>query len=344
MDFKSLLKETAEQINIQLEDYLEKEVAEAGQVSQKLSPLVELFASQTKGGKRLRGFLTKLGFDLYADSFNPDILKISLACEIFQTAILSHDDIIDKSFLRRGVPTLYQQLGGDHYGVSQAICLGDTGFFIALRLISQTNFPDSLKLKALQSFIDTMLKTAAGQMLDVELSFNLKDATELESLQISHFKTAHYTIIGPLQLGAILAGASDQQLSQIEEFGKTLGIAYQIQDDILGIYGDAQTLGKSVTSDIEEGKPTLLYLEALKRVDLGQKQLLESIYGKKNITEEEASQIREIFTHLGSLDFAQAKAVEYTSKAKQVIPEITQDRQKRQLLEELADFLVNREK
>jgi geranylgeranyl diphosphate synthase, type I len=344
MDFKNYLTATAQEIDKRLVAFLEQQIEESFKVSPRLKPLVTTFSAQSEGGKRLRGCLVRLGYELI-ESFNPEIYQASLAYEIVQTSLLSHDDIIDKSSIRRGKKTMYQSLGGDHYGTSQTIILGDIGFFLSFQLITNADFPVKRKLKALETFNDSLLKTAAGEMLDIEISLKGKeDFSKEDSLKISHLKTAHYTIIGPLQLGASLAGGKDRFLEVLEEFGKNLGIAFQIQDDILGIFGDEKTLGKSTLSDISEGKPTLLYLEALKRANQAQKEVLKDLYGKADITDRAAEKIRELFKDLGALDFANKKALEYVSKAKLVIPKISKDQKKQRLLEELADFLVKRDK
>jgi geranylgeranyl diphosphate synthase, type I len=344
MDFKSYLKEAVEQINKQLKEYLDQEIEEAQRVSAKLTPLVSLFADQSQRGKRLRGCLVKLGFELVSTDETQEIYKASLAYELIQTALLAHDDIVDRSLLRRGQKTMYQALGGDHYGISQTIILGDVGIFLAFRIIVDSNFPEDRKLKALNYFNQSLLKTASGEMLDIEASAKQENFDEKDAIAISHLKTAHYTIIGPMQLGASLAGGDEELLDNIEQFGKNLGIAFQIQDDILGVFGSENELGKSVTSDIEEGKNTLLITEALSKADNERKEFLEQKYGHGEINSEELEKIREIFIKTGALDYSRQKAVEYVSLAKQVIPKLTQNEGKRLLLNELADYLVNRRK
>ncbi len=344
MDFVNFLKDTAQKINSELAIYLEKETADSKKVSSKLAPLVQLFAKHTEGGKRLRGSLVKLGYQLVEPKENEEIYKPALAYEIVQTAILAHDDIIDKSLLRRGKPTLYQELGGDHYGVSQTMILGDIGFFLSFELISQSNFSDQSKIKAIQIFADTLLKTGAGEMLDIEIPHQMRETNEAEVIQMAHLKTAHYTIIGPLQLGAVLAGADQELLNRIEVFGENLGIAFQLQDDILGIYGTESQTGKSITSDIEEGKITLLWSEAVKRANSGQIKLLKELYGKAGLTTKQADQVSQVIIATGALDFTKAKALRYVTEAKKDIPELTNDQQLQKMLFELADFLVERKK
>lgn len=343
MDFQSFLRTTAQEINEETEKFFTDWMLEVGKVSPKLLPLNQAFIDSCDGGKRLRGALVKLGYELAHGSTDPEILKPASAFEIFQTAILIHDDIIDQSPTRRCKPTLYKALGGDHYGISQSISLGDIGFFLAEKLITGSDFPDDRKNKALAFFIKMMLDTALGEVLDVELPHQ-KSITEEDILTVFRLKTARYTIVGPLCLGAILGGADEELLFRLGEFGESLGIAFQIQDDILGVFGDEKVIGKSVASDIEEGKSTLLYLYALKHGDSQQREVLEKYYGRGKIGEKEHEQIKEVFKSTGALDSSCSLGLKYVVQAKKIIREMAIKPEPKKLLLELADFLVNREK
>lgn len=355
MNFRDYLKASAAEVNHELEDCFQKWSEEVEVVSPKLSVLNKAFIRACEGGKRLRGALVKFGYEMVRgkldqmDEFDKEILKAAAAFEIFQTAILAHDDIIDKSPLRRGKPTLYQALGGDHYAISQTICLGDIGYFLAVRLLSESRFSAERKSEALRMFAQGMLETALGQMLDIELPHlafhpgggKLKRA---DALTVFRLKTARYTIVGPLKLGMVLGGAGEELLDQVERFGEALGIAFQIQDDILGIFGEEKALGKSVTSDIEEGKNTLLIIYARDHADEGQKKALERLYGKGKITAEELEEIRRIFKETGALEYSQKKAAQLVAQAKEEIEKVRAAEDKKQLLREMADFLVERNK
>ena len=334
MNFKDYLKSTALEIDQEIDNFFQIWIKEVKKISPTLVPLAKVLQENCKGGKRMRGALVKLGYELSKGKSKKDILKVSAAVEIFQTAILAHDDIIDQSPLRRGRPTIYQALGGDHYGVSQTICLGDIGFFLAVRLISESNFPPDQKNQAIQAFAQTVINTGLGEMLDV-------GAGE-EVLTIHRLKTSYYTIINPLQLGVILSGSSTlSKLRGVEIFGENLGLAFQIQDDILGVFGDEKILGKSVTSDIEEGKNTLLITEALKRATQEQKKILDKYYGKK-VDKKGLEEVKKVFMDTGSLDYSNQQALEYVTKAKKAIPKITNDSKYQKLLSELADFCIER--
>lgn len=344
MNFEDYLKVAAHQVDQQLDIVLGEWRREASKISSRLLPLIDVFIEANKGGKRLRGILVKLGYEL-AHGRGGEIIQPAVAFEVFQTAILAHDDIMDRSALRRGKPTIYQILGGDHYGISQAICLGDIGFFLAVKLIGESDFPDERKNRAICSFANTTLTTALGQMLDVAIPHDgTKDRAEEEALTIFKLKTARYTIVGPMILGAILGGADQKLLDNIKAFGEALGIAFQIQDDILGVFGDEESLGKSVTSDIEEGKNTLLVTQALKKASPAQRKILKKYYGRGNVGSRGLIAVRQVFVSTGSLDYSRQQALKYVSQAKKIIPRITQSAKYARLLSEMADFLVERSK
>ena len=342
MDFKTYLQATALDINQEMEIFFQTWNKEVENISPKLIPLNQAFVEACEGGKRLRGALVKLGYELTGAPVNSEILKASVAIELFQTAILAHDDIIDKSPLRRGKPTLYKALGDNHYGMSQAICLGDIGFFLGVRLITQSDFGKEEKNLAIQSFSDMVLETALGEILDIELPHLDEEKLEQDVVTIFRLKTAKYTIVAPLQLGAVLGGGGQKLLEDISKFGENLGIAFQIQDDLLGVFGDEETIGKSVTSDIEEGKLTLLSVYGIQQADSAQKAILDSYYGKGEINQEQLEQIRDVFIKTGALDYAQKEAEKYVSVAKKIIPEIAKTKEHINLLTEMADFLVKR--
>lgn len=344
MDFKSYLKSSAGEVEKELKIFLSKWSREVESVSPKLVELNKAFIQANEGGKRIRGVLVKLGYELAGGKNIEEILKPAAAFEIFQTSILSHDDIVDLSPLRRGKQTLYKALGGDHYGISQALSLGDVGYFLAINLISESRFPEKEKNLALSVFTEAMLKTGLGQILDIELPHLKELKKEVDVLAVFRLKTAHYTLIGPLKLGAVLGGADEKILDEIAQFGEALGIAFQIQDDILGVFGDEETLGKSVTSDIEEGKNTLLIVQALKKASPEQNKILEKYYGQGKIGTKGLAQIKKVFLETGALEYSKKRAGKLVEEAKKIIEKMKISGEYKNLLSEMADFLVKRDK
>lgn len=239
MDFDKFSKNTIKLIDQEIKKILKNWRKEVGGINKDLLPLVDEFIKGCAGGKRIRGLLVVLGYRIAGSKSDSspakpdqndrtgvksDIYKIAAAYEIMHTAILVHDDVMDQSKLRRGEPSLYSALGGGRSGESQAICLGDVGFFLATKIIGETDFPDKNKIEALNFFSQIMIDTGVGQILDV---------LQIDPLTTTELKTARYTISGPLILGAILAGSNQSLIRWLKVFGENLGIAYQIQDDIL---------------------------------------------------------------------------------------------------------------
>lgn len=344
MDFTSYFPQTAKKINQQLEQFYKQWLKESQAVHPKIEEFVKLCIEANKDGKRLRGMMVDLGFRLSPSEYREEVMKAGAAFEVFQTAILAHDDMMDKSITRRGKPTIFHQLGEDHYAASQTVCLGDVGFFQTFIILSELDFPSERKTVAIRFFARHILATALGQMLDIEFSMKEKSRSEEDALLIAYLKTSTYTFIAPLILGASLGGADKSYLKKLEAFGSPLGVAFQIQDDILGIFGDEKTIGKSVTSDVEEGKNTALITKAYEKADPNQKKILDRYYGQGTITLEHLLLVKQVFIETGALDYAKSMAVQYGDKAKKMIPELTQDSQLQNLLSEMADYIIARNK
>ncbi len=343
MNFKTYLQHSASQIEPALDSVLASWQKDIEKNQPMLTPLSKIFAEQCQGGKRLRGTLVKLGYELAEGKNYTAILQPAVALEIFQTAILAHDDIIDKSELRRGKPSLYQSLGGNHYGVSQTICLGDLGFFLSTELLATGDFPTEIKNQAVVLFTKIIQQTIRGEMIDILLPTQ-KSFTKNAIISLASLKTASYSISGPLTIGAVLAGANEKLLTQMRLFGENLGIAFQIQDDILGIFADKITLGKSNMSDIQEGKRTLLIWYAKQKANDSQKKILDTIYGKISVTKTDVAKIKEIFIQTGAYEYAVGEVLHYTQKARTYIPKLIEDSLKQNLLQDLTTFLLERKK
>lgn len=341
-DFKIYLRQSADEIKKELL-FLSKQMDK--EIKTKTPDLMQLnnrFTESFFGGKMLRGTLVKLGYELVETTPSDAILKPAAAFEILHSSILIHDDIIDQSPKRRGRPAMHIHKNSQ-YGISQAICLGDIGISLSIKLIVDSNFPIEKKSHALSFFLQIINDTIFGEMLDVE-STQTKKRTEKQITTIHRMKTALYSFVGPLSLGAILNGASDEDLKYIKLFGEPLGIAFQIQDDILGIFGDEEKIGKNTTSDIEENKSTLLLIYALKHASKQQQEILNTYYGKKGITKAQQAKIKKVFIETGARDDSQRRITNLISEAKRVIPQITENETKQQLLTQLADFLIDRKK
>lgn len=318
---------------------------------------LQLFRNLNSDGKLIRGTLVNLGYNLLKEDSDYSN-KLALAYEIFQTAILVHDDIIDKDAKRRGKDTVhyanyqkYQNYSNKkdeltHLSNSIGICVGDYGFYLANKVISES-YTDNPNLgKVLNAFNDTVLKTTEGEILDVVLPFESKnmnlDPKTLEEniMNIYRLKTAHYTIIGPLINGLLLAGSDSGKLKEIEKFGEKVGIAFQIQDDILGIYSD-QT-GKVKGSDIREFKQTILYSYIC---TTEYKEELQKYYGKQELTEANIKKVKDIFDISGAKNYANRLMNSMYDESIAILDEITWiTEDKKNILRGFVDYLRIRNK
>lgn len=340
IDFAFYLRTSAHAIEKELNIFSKSWNKQIASSFPQLQTLNRRFTDSFFGGKMLRGTLVQFGYELVQTKSSAEIFKPAAAFEILHTSLMTHDDIIDQSPTRRGKTAIHIHTD-KHFGISQAICLGDLGISLAVKLLSECNFQTERKNNAVNYFSQIITDTILGEMLDVE-SPHTSLTTEEQILTIHKMKTARYTIVGPLTIGAMLGGADDKLLNNIKRFGEHLGIAYQIQDDILGIYGDETTIGKSTTSDIEENKSTLLLVNSLEHGTKQQKEILKKYYGKKGIAKEEQEMIKKIFTETGALAYSQDKIIKLITKAKKLIPLLSKDETKQELLTQLTDALVNR--
>ena len=303
---------------------------------------VDALIRHSSGGKRIRAYLVGLGYSLYFGS-SLDVLVPSLSYELFQTGILAHDDIIDNSDYRRFKPSMHKDLGAGHDGVSKSICVGDFGIIAAIQmLLCKSHFSDKTKLSAISHQNKVFSSTIAGELKDIEFSYRDR-AEEGEILEMYRLKTAQYTVSGPLVLGAILSeNASDEEIELLSKFGDAVGISFQIRDDILGMFGEKEALGKSNLSDMCEGKKTVLVSHFDRTADDENKAKFYAVYGKEKSTQDELCIARELLIKAGSLDYAENLSKSYTDKAMGFLDKMNISPEGRELLLGLLEYMTSR--
>ena len=344
MSFPEYLNETAIQVEYQLQEYTKKRWSDLINKYPITNDLISAFVNSCEWWKRLRAVLVKLWYDIANWNPSKNIYIPAIGVEIFQTAILAHDDIIDKSDLRRGKPTLYKSLWWDHYGISQTICLGDIWLLLAARtMIEWEDFSDEIKVRASSHFIEMIINTWIGEMIDVKLP-TLTNPWYEEIISVCKLKTAEYTINTPIKLGALFAWRNDDQLKVFDNFAINLWIAFQIKDDILWIYGDSKSTWKANYDDIVEWKKTLLRLWAHDHMTNDQKNKRNNIYGNSKVTESDIIYIRDIIWLSGAHEYAISEMQKYANLAKNSITQITQNPIYIWLLEDFVNLMINRNK
>lgn len=315
---------------------------------------INKFINMNGDGKFLRGCLIDLGYKL---TKNDDYAKtLSLAYETFETSILIHDDIIDNAHLRRNKETIHEtykdefkkyNVENDNTNTSLALCIGDLGFFYTNEMITKKYKNDKNLAKLLSYYNNIVIKTIKGEIIDVALPFiekNDKEHTlhEEDIMEIYRLKTSWYTVVGPFVLGMILGNSKAKDIETFEKVLEPLGIAFQIKDDILGIYSSKEILGKSVYSDIEEFKQTILY----SYIKINRNDLLDELlkYYGKSITEEESKKVQKLFEDSGALEYATNKMNEMFNEVYRNIKSMDIKEYTKNILLGLILFLRLREK
>lgn len=327
------------QINQKIKDIIEDEILEVRQEVGALKPYFDEITPYLNGGKRIRGTLVYYSYLLHSESEESDpdakgsanqAWTLATVIELIHAFLLIHDDIIDRDELRRDVATVhktyqdihsFQEYKGDsyHYGISQAIIMGDVLQNLAFELITSLKLPAESKIELMRVLSRLVIKTGYGEMLDVLLSVE-GQGSENEVLQVLEYKTALYTFEIPLKMGAIAAGIkSKQAFKTIEHFSHNLGLAFQIQDDILGTFGKSETTGKAIDSDIKEGKQTLLTSFAMSEGSAEQKALLRAGLGNPNLSKGLFKQIQQVIIDTGSLTHSQNKVIAYLESAESIL-------------------------
>jgi geranylgeranyl diphosphate synthase type I len=307
------------------------------------------------GGKRLRPAFCYWGWHGVAKQGSDDraVFTAGAALELFHCFALIHDDIIDGSALRRGRPTVHEEFATWHsehgwagdpqlYGRNAALLCGDLCASLSVALFGQAVRQAGGPEAASALFTVTRAEAIAGEFLEITVQAQPPEDPVERALQIARMKTARYSIARPLQIGAVLGGAAEPVLAGFGQFGELLGEAFQLRDDILGVFGDPAQTGKSVLDDLRQGKPTVLL--ALTRARAGQDaaRTLASLVGQPDLDEAGAETIREVMTSTGALDETEAWITHSFDRATQVLESLPIGDQARENLRELANFAVCR--
>lgn len=308
------------------------------------------------GGKRLRASFVYYTYMMYRGEKMDAILEIAAALEIVHAFFLVEDDFMDLADTRRGYQTIhktYEKYHKDsgfkkdagHFGNAVAVNVGIIGDHLAFNVVTNSDFPDALKLKALDRLNRQVITTGHGQIHDI-LNEVKRDLTEQDILNVLLWKTGIYTYDNPIHVGAILAGADDEQLKKLSEYAIPAGIAFQIQDDILGSFGDQAKMGKPADGDIKEGKQTLLTYKAYSEGTHAQKQLLDEVLGKHDASDEEIDKIREIFVETGALDYSKQRSLELVREARATLEANDEGQWNSEgvdYLAGIADYMIDRD-
>src|SRR6185312_7082517 len=265
----------------QLRAYMSARRREAGYIGADYGALTAALEEFVlRGGKRLRPAFAYWGWRAVTDDpdpLNPAMLRLFSALELLHACALVHDDVIDESATRRGLPTAHMQFADMHrssgwrgsprqFGVSAAILLGDLALVWADDIVTGADLPSDARRRLQRVWSDIRTEVLAGQYLDIVAEASGVDSIE-SAMTVNTYKTASYTVSRPLQMGVAAAADRPDVFAAFHEFGTNLGVAFQLRDDVLGVFGDPAVTGKPSGDDLRSGKRTVLLAEAVERAE-----------------------------------------------------------------------------
>ena len=292
----------------------------------KISPLLSDSINNfiSRKGKRVRPLLFAVGYLGFAKKAAPGLYRSAVSLELLHDFMLVHDDIIDKSATRRGKPSMHEMLNRHlvNYknikfdGQDLTIVAGDVMYAMALEAFLSIKEDMNRKELALKKLIEAALYTGSGEF--IELLYGAKKIDEItkdDIYRIYDLKTANYTFATPLSMGATLGGADKKQIKALFDFGIYLGRAFQIKDDIIGLFGKERKIGKSNLTDLQEAKKTILIWYAYNKSGRKDKSAIKKIFAKIDVNKNDLINMRKIVLNSGTLDYAEREICALINKA-----------------------------
>lgn len=285
------------------------------------------------GGKRLRPTLLLMAYNIYKENFS-EIMDVAMGIEVFHNFTLLHDDLMDAADKRRGMPTVHKQ-----WNANTAILSGDAMLIAAYQLVAKA---DARHLKpVLDLFSKTAVEVCGGQQYDMEFETR-NDVTEEEYIEMIRLKTA-VLLAGALKMGAILADAPAADADHLYQFGIALGLAFQLQDDLLDVYGDTATFGKNIGGDILCDKKTFLLINAFRRANSSQLDTLNRWIGASDINPaEKIAAVTRIYDELKLKELSEEKIETYFDEAMLHLEALSVKKEKLAALKEVSRKLMHR--
>ena len=302
------------------------------EIGDDLTPLVGAVGALLRGGKRLRAAFLYWGYRAGGGPDSDALIRAATAMEFFQAAALLHDDVMDDSDTRRGMPAAHRRLAnehaaagwagsGDRFGVAGAILGGDLCLTWTDELFATSGLPAAELARARPVFDRMRTQLMGGQFLDVLESARGWDELTTDqriacARRVIRYKSAKYTVEHPLLIGAAAAGVSARDRDALSNYGLDLGEAFQLRDDVLGVFGDPAQTGKPAGDDLREGKLTVLVALTLDQADPSVDAMFEKLLGLQDLDEPGIADLRAAITASGALDRVEAMILDLTTSAR----------------------------
>lgn len=336
------LQEYKEKVNPELERYLQGKLADVRKMGKDVERTLEALIEISRGGKRFRGGLMSLGYKVAGGQDEEKILVASKFAEIFHLGLMVQDDVMDQDETRRGQPTVHMMFEPLHYGEAMATLVGDLTYAWGMEILLESGFEQSKVMGAVSEYQRYFERVVYGQMMDVAAANTGRDLGKEEILEVLRAKTAEYMGVLPFVVGARLAGVHDEQVLELyREYGLNLGWAFQIQDDVLSVYGQEE-IGKPVGSDLREKKQTLLVMHIREHGTKEQLEELNLAWGKANLSMEDVERVRKVMKMAGSYDYVVGEGKKYVDQGKGLIGRLTEDSELQVIMKELIEYMIER--
>jgi geranylgeranyl pyrophosphate synthase len=306
-----------------------------------------------RGGKRMRPLLCLLAYESYGGR-KQAITRVAASQELLHAFFLIHDDIIDRDYHRWGGQNIlgvyferYSQImeprDALHAAEAQALLAGDVCAAMANEALLTSGFPAQLLVRAQRLQQQTIATEVGGEVADTALPYNQSMPTEAEILRVYRDKTASYSLKLPLQLGALLAGADQTELQYLQQFANHHGIAFQLQDDLLSMFGNAQKVGKPIGTDLREGTRTVLVLRTLEKASPATRVQFLKLLGSDTVDEHKLVQARTIMIECGARDYVSDLAQQYSEKSLEFLVKTSMSGAGKKKLIDLIALLAHRD-
>lgn len=306
-----------------------------------------------RGGKRMRPLLCLLAYESYGGR-KKAIMRVAASQELLHTFFLIHDDIIDRDYHRwngNNILGVYFERYSQtmdarealHAAEAQALLAGDVCAAMANEALLASSFPAELLVEAQRLQQQTIVTEVGGEVADTAYPYSDSMPTEAEILRVYRDKTASYSLKLPLQIGALLAGASQTELEHLQQFAYHHGIAFQLQDDLLSMFGDERKIGKPVGTDLREGTRTVLASRTLEKASPAARRQFNALLGSDALDDKGLAEARTIVINTGARDYVDALAHEYTNKSLEFLVKTSMSEAGKKRLIDLVALLANRD-
>ncbi len=346
-DPMNLMKELRLRIDQEIGSFFDECVPKnLDRIGSDVSKLITEFT--LSGGKRLRPIFVIMGYRLFRKT-DDRIFRAAISIELAQSFLLIHDDIMDQSETRRGKPSLHvkarslvktPQENAKRVSENIAIIAGDLADALAHKALLTSGLEAENLIKANMLLSDIIETTGYGQLIDIDSAYN-DNFKQNDLIRMHIYKTAKYTIEGPLMLGATLSG-TNENLLPLSYYGTLLGTAFQVYDDILGLFGQENEIGKPVKGDVNEGKKTLLMLKAIEESSETDRAFILDCLRSGNVSDADFERLKKIVIDTGSYDYSLKIVRNMSDKAIEYLSRTNGDRKVKEFLRGLAYYVIDR--